>query len=335
MTGNLSRRDFLKLGAAAAAASLAFTDFPPGGDPAARRPTQEFTLGRTVYSLRYYEAPSAASPEMGFYVTDSVVRIRDRRRGDPGKTNNPHWLRTDDGWLHSAYVQPVREQLNIPVMKIPANGMLAEVTVPFTQAWEITERGWKRVYRCYYGSTYWVTYAFVNNDGVVWYQFWDDRREETYIFRAEHLRPVMPDEVAPISPGAKDKRIEIDLENQRMTAYEGSRPVFATRTATGYFEGDTPRGEFVVERKQPTRHMASTSPGNEFDLPGVPWVCYIAWTGVSFHGTYWHNNYGTPQSHGCINLTPEAARWVYRWTDPVVPFGEDYVEADGTRVIVF
>jgi len=59
--------------------------------------------------------------------------------------------------------------------------------------------------------------------------------------------------------------------------------------------------------------MASNLQGNEFDLPGVPWVCYISWTGVSFHGTYWHNNYGTPQSHGCINLTPEAAKWIYRW----------------------
>ena len=82
--------------------------------------------------------------------------------------------------------------------------------------------------------------------------------------------------------------------------------------------------------------MASNSPGNEFDLPGVPWVCYISWTGVSFHGTYWHNNYGTPQSHGCINLTPEAAKWVYRWCEPEIKIAEDYIEAEnGTLVRIY
>jgi lipoprotein-anchoring transpeptidase ErfK/SrfK len=156
------------------------------------------------------------------------------------------------------------------------------------------------------------------------------------VVEAPHLRPVTAEELSPISQDVRDKRIEIDLTRQRLTAIENGRPVFTTPTATGYFEGDTPIGEFIVERKQPTRHMASNLEGNEFDLPGVPWVCYISWTGVSFHGTYWHNNYGAPQSHGCINLTPEAAKWVYRWTNPFVPIEEDYVETDhGTRVIIY
>ncbi len=86
--------------------------------------------------------------------------------------------------------------------------------------------------------------------------------------------------------------------------------------------------------------MAAELDTDFFDLPGVPWVCYILWTGVSLHGTYWHHNYGTPQSHGCINLTPEAAKWIYRWTDPYVPFDEDFVQTDkilrnGTPVIVY
>ena len=57
---------------------------------------------------------------------------------------------------------------------------------------------------------------------------------------------------------------------------------------------------------------------NGFDLPGVPWVLYITESGISFHGTYWHNDYGRPRSHGCINLTPQAAKWLYRWTTPTV-----------------
>ena len=56
--------------------------------------------------------------------------------------------------------------------------------------------------------------------------------------------------------------------------------------------------------------------GRGFDLPGVPWVTFFTSTGVSFHGTYWHNDYGTPRSHGCVNLLPEDAKFLYRWTSP-------------------
>ncbi len=338
MISRLTRRDFIKLGAAslaAAAVSSGFRDFPPGGDPTLKRaPT--YSMGRVIYSMRYYDQPSTSSKELGFYNRDAVVNIHAETIGDPEPTHNPIWLLTDDGWLHSAYVQPVEEKYNQPVLKIPKNGMLAEVTVPFTQAYRLVDQQMKRYYRSYYASTYWVQHVFTSTLGVVWYLIWDERLKEQLLVEAEGLRPIAAEELAPIDPGRKDKRVEIDLTRQRLTAYQGAQPVFTSRIATGYFEGDTPKGEYRVERKQPTRHMASNLEGNQFDLPGVPWVCYIAWTGVSFHGTYWHHNYGTPQSHGCINLNPEAAKWVYRWTDPVVAVDEDYVETDqGTPVVVF
>ena len=73
-----------------------------------------------------------------------------------------------------------------------------------------------------------------------------------------------------------------------------------------------------------------------FDLPGVPWVLYITKSGISFHGTYWHNDYGHPRSHGCINLTPQAAKWLYRWTSPVVESGKQFAyEYFGTKVLVY
>jgi hypothetical protein len=334
MSSKITRGEFLKV-CGAGAIGLAFRDFPPGGDPAAQRPPS-FALGRTIYSLRYYDQPSFSSRELGFYVTDSVVEILEEKVGEPSPTHNPIWLLTEKGWIHSAFVQPVQNILNQPLLEIPPAGMLSEVTVPFSQAWWVTERGWKRVFRCYYGTTYWVTYAFSGVNGVIWYQFLDDRTKQTYLVQGEHLRPITAEELTPISPDFLDKQVEIDLTKQHLVAYEGRRAVFSTRTATGYFEGDTPVGEFRVERKTPSRHMASDLQGNEFDLPGVPWVCYISWTGVSFHGTYWHNNYGTPQSHGCINLTPEAAKWVYRWTVPFVALDEDYVESkSGTRVVIY
>ena len=70
-----------------------------------------------------------------------------------------------------------------------------------------------------------------------------------------------------------------------------------------------------------------------FDLPGVPWVLYITEGGLSFHGTYWHNDFGRPRSHGCINISPQAAKWLYRWTTPVVKPGDVYAyEGKGTKV---
>jgi hypothetical protein len=334
MQSKLTRRDLLKL-CGAAAIGLGFRDFPPGGDPASKRPPS-YALGRVIYSLRYYDRPSLAAKELGYYIRDEVVEILSEAVGDPEPKHNPIWLRTPDGWIYSGYVQPVKEQLNSPVLDVPHGGLLVEVTMPYVQAYRSTDRGLKAVYRYYYGSTYWVHDAFQSETGLVWYQVWDERRKEYHLVQADYLRVVPAEELTPISPGASDKRLDINLEQQRVIAYEGSRPVFTARTATGYFEGTTPHGEFRVERKQPTRHMAANAEGNSFDLPGVPWVCYISWTGVSVHGTYWHHNYGTPQSHGCINLTPEAAKWIYRWTEPEVPFNEDYVESDhGTRVIVY
>jgi hypothetical protein len=331
MRSGIERRDFLKL-IGIAAFGFGFRDFPPGGDPAGKRPPP-FSLGRTIYSLRYYDSPSTSARELGYYVTDTVVEILEEKVGDPKPTHNPIWLRTKDGWLHSAYVQPVQNVLNEPMDRIPDGGMLTEVTIPFTQAYRINERGWKRIYRCYYASTYWVHNVFDGVNNTIWYQIYDERYRELFVVDAHHLRPLTAEELSPISSEIVDKKVEIDLTRQRLVAYENDRPVFSTRTATGYFEGDTPIGEFRIERKQPTRHMASDLQGNEFDLPGVPWVCYISWTGVSFHGTYWHNNYGTPQSHGCINLTPDAAKWVYRWSNPFVPADEDYVETQNGTIV--
>lgn len=335
MTHKLTRRDFLKLGAAATA-SLAFRDYPIGGDPAKKRPLA-FTKGRTIYSMRYYDRPTIRGEELGYYITDAVVNINEEALGDPLPVGNPHWLRTDEGWIHGAYVQPVEEYLNEPVLKLPPGGMLVQCTVPVSQAYEITrDQRWRAKYRFYYLTTHWVKHVFRGANDIVWYQIIDDRYGGYYMARAEHFRPITAEEVAPISPGVPGKRVEVDLTKQRLICFEGSRPVYVTRIATGSFPGSTPIGEYTVERKQASRHMANDFDGDDFDLPGVPWVLYISWTGVSIHGTYWHNNYGRPQSHGCINLTPEAANWVYRWTDPFVPLEVERMESkEGTRVIVY
>jgi hypothetical protein len=66
-----------------------------------------------------------------------------------------------------------------------------------------------------------------------------------------------------------------------------------------------------------------------YDLSGVPWDTYVTENGVALHGTFWHNDFGAPRSHGCVNLTPQDAKRIYRWTLPTVPPGERYLYQPG------
>jgi lipoprotein-anchoring transpeptidase ErfK/SrfK len=124
----------------------------------------------------------------------------------------------------------------------------------------------------------------------------------------------------------------ISISRQQLTCLEDDVPVFSARIASGtaYINPDgkqygftTPIGEHYVVCKRPTRHMRGGDPQsqtNHYDLPGIPWVTYFTPTGAAIHGTYWHNNYGQPASHGCVNVTSDAAKWIYRWTNPVLVY---------------
>jgi lipoprotein-anchoring transpeptidase ErfK/SrfK len=85
------------------------------------------------------------------------------------------------------------------------------------------------------------------------------------------------------------------------------------------------------------RHMGDghiTPDLEAYELPGVPWVSFFHETGVGFHGTYWHTDFGTPRSHGCINMRTEDARWLYRWTTPAADLADRLTLGHGTTVIV-
>jgi hypothetical protein len=121
------------------------------------------------------------------------------------------------------------------------------------------------------------------------------------------------------------KWIDVSIKRQLLVAYEGMRPVFATLVSTGRGElGDpettlsTIRGRFMIHSK----HVSGTMDGDEgsesFDLRDVPYIQYFH-EGFALHGAYWHDEFGKPRSHGCVNLAPADAAWLFEWTDPVVP----------------
>jgi lipoprotein-anchoring transpeptidase ErfK/SrfK len=170
----------------------------------------------------------------------------------------------------------------------------------------------------------------------------------TYCVPAAHLRPISREEIKPISSHLDEgqKRIEIDLSQQIVYAYEEDRLVYQADISSGIHSPqptpngiptDTPQGNFHISLKTPSRHMGDgdlTSSLDAYELPGVPWVSFFHAIGVGFHGTYWHDNFGSPMSHGCVNMRNEDAKWLYRWTTPEIGHTEWYKPGWGTLVNV-
>ncbi len=309
------------------------------------------SLGRVTASrIHLHAAPDPTSEISGYHSFDDLITLYGTTEGPGEMAHNTVWFRTEKGYAYSSFVQPVSRQLNrpLPRSRVSENRpALLEVTMPYTDVHRRASTTAPRVYRLYYATTHWAIAVETGEARKSWYELRNDQGHGRYFARAEHLRPIQLDDLAPVSPDAPDKRIEIKLSAQSLTAYQGDETVLSARVSTGaVFNSDdgvtrdfrTPTGTFHVLRKRASRHMQGGSPGVDyFDLPGVPWVTYFTWTGVALHGTYWHNDYGRPRSHGCVNLTPEQARWLFLWTEPAVPAGEEVLDAEtekGTPIYV-
>jgi len=141
------------------------------------------------------------------------------------------------------------------------------------------------------------------------------------------------------------KRIEIDLSNQRLYAYEGDRMVYNFLVSTGKW-GRTPTGSFRIWIKLRYCKMEGGSKvlRTYYYLPNVPYVMYFynaaipRWRGYGIHGTYWHNNFGHTMSHGCINMKTEEAGLLYYWAQPDLQGRKSIYatsENPGTEIIIY
>jgi hypothetical protein len=335
----LSRRDFLKL-AGYGTLGLLLPDLPLfASSPGAYLEDQQ---GRVTENMLWsYSQPSFESERLKMHWRDIIVPITGTAVSEDQEAHNRIWYELgDDGFAYSGGIQPVRTILNEPLSSIPENGLLGEISVPFTDAHEEADPTSKVTYRLYYETVHWILESVTGPDGNIWYRLLEDKYQTFYYILAKHIRVIPKPELAPISPDVPllEKKLEVHLGQQLMLAFEKGNLVYASLVATGQKlrvgKWDTPIGYFTTYYKRPTRHMAAGDiAASGFDLPGVPWVIYITRSGISFHGTYWHNDYGRPRSHGCINLTPQAAKWLFRWTMPVVKLGKQYAyEFTGTPV---
>jgi hypothetical protein len=329
-SGRNTRRDFLKLSGLGLLGLLnpgrPLSFFLDQESDSAHRAAFTFQGRICAGSLWSRDIPSNKGKRVKLYWRDLVVALVGSALDDDTEAYNRVWYEMEDGsFLYSGWVQPVRTLLNEPYSgtTYPEEGLLGEISVPFTDAYEWPDPTSKVKHRLYYETTHWVMASAQGPDGSVWYRLLDDKWNEFYYIPAKHLRLLSASEIAPISPNTPgvDKRIEVRLDQQLVLAFEKERPVFAARAATGAVlrvgTYTTPTGVFDTFHKRPSRHMAAgdlTASG--FDLPGVPWVLYITDSGISIHGTFWHNDFGHPRSHGCINLSPSAAKWLFRWSLP-------------------
>ncbi len=119
--------------------------------------------------------------------------------------------------------------------------------------------------------------------------------------------------------------IDVSILRQSLTAYEGRKPVYVTLVSTGADGlGDpktthsTIQGAFLIHTKHVSVTMDDDRIDDAFDFRDVPFVQYFT-EGFALHAAYWHDDFGTPRSHGCVNLAPKDAAWLFGWTDPQVP----------------
>jgi len=112
----------------------------------------------------------------------------------------------------------------------------------------------------------------------------------------------------PADQSLTEKWIEVDLSAQRLYAHEGQKTVLTALVSTGTRYHPTVTGRFKIYVK----YRAAPMRGPDYYLPNVPWTMYF-YGGYAIHGTYWHNNFGHPMSHGCINMKTSEAKWLFNW----------------------
>jgi lipoprotein-anchoring transpeptidase ErfK/SrfK len=138
-----------------------------------------------------------------------------------------------------------------------------------------------------------------------------------------------------------ERWLDVNISKQTLVAYDGTRAVYATLISTGEAGLEDPertkstkRGIFRIHTKHVSTTMDSDAVGEEFELRDVPYVQYFE-EGYALHGAYWHDRFGTPKSHGCINLTPEDARRLFFFTEPALPEGWHSVMQKLTGTVLF
>ena len=351
----INRRSFVKISSLGAGSIMArsaglgmFQELQPDG-----------RLGRTTTpQVNVRVRPDISSQIVQTLPEDEVVVWNREVVGSHPYRINQKWIETPYGYIWCGNLQPVENRPNMPVSALPESGetkgMWAEVTVPWVDLSldnPPARSPWLKenpTPRLYYSQILWVDEIRKDEaTGITIYRLNEKfGYGDILLADAEAFRPLSDEELAPIRPEVEDKRVIVNLRDQSLSCFERGREVYFCRISSGAkfdYEGNpvdewaTPLGPHPIWRKLVSTHMSGGTTGGGYDLPGIGWTTLFVGNGVAIHSTFWHNNFGVPMSHGCVNAKPDDAKWIFRWTTPLVSYipGDVTVSMPGgTRVEV-
>ena len=358
MKHGFSRRDFLKI-AGVGLGALAFKPFKietyyeklytPKRLP--QFPDSEI-IGRLVDQTDIRSRPTndpLLNTAIGTLPADHLIPWEREVIGSVVALVNQKYLETPQGYIWSSRVQPTRNLPNTPITEIPTGqpGFWVEVTVPYVELtlesapispWIQSLIQFNFPPRAYYGQVLWID-QIRQSSGFVEYR-WNESLGHGYgfgdIYWADGagLKVLAEQDVAPISPDIDpaEKKIVADLTYQTLSCFEGNNEVYFCRISSGAKfdpltgaiseERATPVGDLNTHWKILSLNMSGGGSAAGYSTPAVPWDTVISGEGIAIHGAFWHNDFGERRSHGCINVKPEDAKWIFRWTTPYISLAQ-------------
>lgn len=257
---------------------------------------------RVTGATEFFDGPNG-TPVEGLGSGFNFVTVTNESDGWV-RTSNGKWLRSDvlsDEVATSRYAGVLLPEDG---MKFPVAWLLVHVRPAQTPGGEFTNANPLML-----RYTVVNLYSAVEVDGWDWYQIgvnqWVKQTQVAMI------KPVERPE------GVNTERwISVDLYEQVLVAYEGTRPVFATLVSSGLSEWPTNEGLFnVYVRFQRTVMAGAFGKPDFYYLQEVPWTMYFD-NDIALHGAYWHDGFGYRRSHGCVNLSVMDAKWLFDWSSP-------------------
>ena len=310
-------------------------------------------IGRLVNDTAVRSRPSitdasGVDTSIGTKGADELIEWEREVVGNVPNLTNQKFLQFSQGFIWSSRVQPTRNLPNTPFTEMPAgqSGFWAEVTVPLVDLtpdgvvaspWLQSRRDYNFQPRVYYGQVIWIDRIRQDN-GFVEYR-WNEGADghgygygaygEFFWLDGAGVKVLTEADVAPISPNVdpKDKTIVADLTYQTLSCFEGKNEVYFCRISSGIKQDAngmpsnelaTPVGDLMTHWKIISKNMTAGSAQAGYSTPAVPWCTFVSGDGVAIHGAFWHNNFGDKISHGCINVSPSDAKWIFRWTTPTI-----------------
>ena len=363
MKRSFSRRDFLKV-AGLGLGAMAFNPYQRNlfstVKPLPQFPAGDL-LGRVAVTPNFYSTelkprPNSNETAIRNAPQDEVVVWQRQVIGsDVSGRSNRTWVETNEGYIYAADLQPVRNLPNPVLASLPQGkaGFWAEVTVPYidlqlqnspiSPSIAFLQQNAQPI-RLYYGQVVWIDQVAADPSGTTIYRVNESVGHgygygDTFMADGAGLKPLTDADVSPINPDVDPatKKIVIDTTpgRQTLSCLEGNVEVYFCRISSGYGEKySTPVGDQAVAWKIPSIHMAAnTGSDSGYDTMGVPWPTFFNVTaGAAIHGVFWHNDFGVRRSHGCVNVLPEDAKWIFRWTAPFVSLDQSEVRLDWPNV---